>query len=150
MKINEPGFHIVQDTREQVPLVFRPEFVVVKECLSFGDYAMRLNQRLVPVCIERKSLGDLYGTMTNGYKRFKAEYERCKDLKHEMVLLIEATMRQVACGYKHSQFDGESMLKKLFTLKVRYNIDVVFGEDPASCARYVEELFSSIFRNYKP
>jgi len=145
------NYQIVIDTREQLPLEFAPEVDTVVETMSFGDYTMRHYDcsEAVPIVFERKSLPDLYGTMTNGYKRFKAEYHRCQAKNAKMVLLIEATMRDVACGYEYCDFPGESMIKKLAMLEVRYGIQVVYGQDRSTCARYIQEIFNAVDRNWK-
>jgi ERCC4-type nuclease len=147
--MSKSHFQIIVDTREQLPLQFDPEFEVVRQKLEFGDYAMRMNNCILPVVFERKSLGDLFGTMTSGYKRFKAEYHRCNGVGHKMVLLLESSMREVAGGYEHSQFEGSSMIKKLAMLEVRYGIQVVYGGDRYTCSRYIQEIFGAIWRNWK-
>jgi len=139
------------DSREQKPLSFRTEcfdkFVV--EGLPFGDYWCSVGGHEVPICFERKALGDLFGNMTNGYERFKKEMGRAKAAGHSLILLIEGSMRQVAAGYEHSQYSGDSMLKKLAMLRVRYDLESHFFNDRREMARYITEIYQAVGRNYK-
>lgn len=148
-EIKKKPYKILQDTREQLPLKFRDEFVVEIKGLPFADYWFENeNGYEFPIVVERKGIGDLFGTMGTGYARFKNEMLKCSESQCHMIILIEGTMRDVAKGYEHSKFDGESMLKKLFMLQVRYDITVVYGEDRATCSRYIEELADALWRNW--
>lgn len=60
---------ILVDTREQ-----RPYWNINRTSLSVGDYTT--DRLLNHYHIERKSLSDLYGTLTSGNNRFKAELFR--------------------------------------------------------------------------
>lgn len=139
------------DSREQLPLEFsigsRVDDVI-REGLPYADYWCEIGGKEIPIVVERKGLGDLYGTMTSGYERFKRMMDKAKRDKIQIVLAIEGTMRQVAMGYEHSKYSGESMLKKLFMLWVKYDLVPIFCEDRASMARMIEELFDAIRRNY--
>ena len=145
---------ILSDSREQAPLSFNlDKFDVVTEGVPFGDYWCEIPQTdgtytQVPVAFERKGIGDLFGTMGKGYDRFKKEMERAKDAKYHLVLVIEGSIRDVHQGYKHSSIAGESILKKLAMLRVRYDLEVLFFEDRRSMARWIEEVFSAVHRNY--
>ena len=92
--------------------------------LPVGDYGCMVKGEHCPVIFERKSMGDLFGTMTQGYNRFKKMLAKAKELKVKVILLIEKPYHEVLEGYEHSQFKGESMLKKLATLHVRYDLDI--------------------------
>jgi len=145
------------DSREQKNLI--PEFdkkrfdEIIVEGLPFADYWFswtddKDNEVTVPICFERKSLNDCFGTMTSGYDRFKRELERCKENKFHMILAIEGSIRDVHKGCSYSKFSGESMLKKLAMLRVRYDLEVLFFEDRRSMARWIEEVFDAVWRNY--
>lgn len=147
---------ILSDSREQSPLSFSlSRFDVVTEGVPFGDYWCEIpttegSYTQLPICFERKGIGDLFGTMGKGYERFKREMERCKEAKFHMVLVIEGTVSDVAAGYKHSSIEGSSMLKKLAMLRVRYNLEVQFFQTRAQMSRWIEEVFDACCRNYSP
>lgn len=139
------------DSREQAPLEFKTGAFdeVVVEGLPIGDYWAEIDGIEVPICFERKAMGDLYGTMTHGYERFKREMERAQKHGVKLVLLIEGSMREVAAGYAHSKFTGDAMLKKLAMLYVRYDLEYVFCNDRREMARRIEETFQAIKRNFR-
>jgi ERCC4-type nuclease len=145
---------LLVDTREQLPLSFnKDKFDIVNEAVPFGDYWNEIpntdgTYTQIPICFERKGIGDLFGTMGKGYERFKREMERCKEAKFHMILAVEGTVRDVHNGYKHSSIAGESMLKKLAMLRVRYDLEVLFFEDRKSMAKWIEEVFDAVHRNY--
>ena len=145
------SFKLLIDSREQKPLEFKDGVFeeILVDGLPFADYWCEINGKQIPLCFERKGFGDLFGTMTSGYARFKREMELAKENKFTIILLIEGTMREVAGGYMHSKFTGDSMLKKLAMLYVRYGLEYHFFGDRREMARYIEEVFSAVNRNYK-
>lgn len=141
---------LIIDSREQKPLDFRKDafHLIERKGLKFGDYSATFHNAVIPIVFERKGLGDLFGTMTNGYSRFKKEMARAKEAKSQLVLLIEGSIRTIAKGYEHSDFDGASMLKKLAMLKVRYDLEWYCFNDRHEMARYIEEIYQAVVRNY--
>lgn len=111
MKLPSP-IAITVDTREQRPYrftYFKKEGVAVtkKSTLPAGDYMVsredewnpsglpsleQLSQRAV---VERKSLGDLYGTLTRGRRRFVHELEKLSRYGFAAVV-IESELSQIA------------------------------------------------------
>jgi len=83
---DEAEFNILIDTREQKPIDFGCETIPCK--LDYGDYTSRSHYK--KVFIERKSLADLCGTMSQGYDRVKKEFERCKEMNGNLVVCVEA------------------------------------------------------------
>ena len=140
------------DTREQDPIVFPPHPWVdriERTTLQVGDYQARFRDGTIPpVSFERKSLGDLFGTMTGGYKRFKEEVRRARDLQTCLKIIVEAPLAAVWQGTRYSEFPGPSMVQKCFTLMVRHRIQVIFCADRREMARYMLEYFLSIGREY--
>lgn len=147
---------ILRDTREQLPLTFDHCAYVerVEDIgLPFGDYAgMMGNDKdsltQIPWAVDRKSLGDLYGTMTSGYERWKACMERAKKANHKLVLAIECTYTQVGNGFDHSEFSGEAMLKKLNTLQTKYDLDIWYCSGRREMASRIAGFLSAVERNY--
>ena len=96
-------FTVIVDTREQAPYCFqnmshhpqRLSLLVVKavsQALRAGDYSIQGYQDRV--AIERKSLEDLYGTLTAGRERFKTEMARLNELEFGAVV-VEAGWDQI-------------------------------------------------------
>ena len=144
------SFKLIIDTREQDPLEFKPGIFdeIIREGVPIADYWCELDGVQLPLVFERKGFGDLFGTMTGGYPRFKREMKRASENNIKMVLLIEGSMKEVYNGYLHSTFTGESMLKKLAMLYVRYGLEYHFFNDRREMSRYIEDIFSAVKRNY--
>lgn len=102
-----PPFTIIFDQREGIPYGFtnlhadadqqsRPLAVeVVKGHLETGDYSIVGLERLL--CVERKSVADLYGTLGGGRARFEAEHERMAAMTAAggfACVVIEASLRE--------------------------------------------------------
>ena len=144
---------ILIDSREQAPLVFPIDGICTETklaTLDVGDYqAEYTDGTRPPVVFERKGLGDLFGTMTAGYARFKREMERAQEQGIRLILLIEGTLTDVYAGHTYSQFAGSSCVQKLFTLWVKYDLYPVFCANRSEMSRYIIEFYAGIGRNYK-
>ena len=138
------------DSREQKPLEFREGIFdeIVTEGLPVGDYWAELEGKELPLCFERKSLGDLFGTMTHGYERWKNMMDKASQLGLTVILLIEGSLQDIFKGYKHSQFSGESMLKKLAMLRVKHDLEWHCFNNRREMARFIEEFFDAVRRNF--
>lgn len=145
---------IIQDTREQKVLEFtsyRNTFNVIRDTLYAADYGCRFSDDSeMPVAFERKSIADLFGTLTKGMERFKRELKRASDGGLKLVLIIEGTMSDVLAGIPHSQVEGKSILKTVFTLWVKYDLMPVFCPNRSDMEKFITETFSAIARSYKP
>jgi ERCC4-type nuclease len=140
------------DSREQSYLEFPFEFVteVKREKLIVGDYqAEYANGYRPPLIFERKSINDLYGTLGKGYKRFKKEIIRAKENNIRLVIVIEGSMPKVAKGIKMSDMSGESIIRRLFTLFIKYDVYVVFCNTREEMASYIYETYCAIGRLLK-
>lgn len=104
----------------------------------------------MPVCFERKSIGDLFGTLTNGHERFRKELDRAKENNFKIILIVEGTLSEVLAGYKHSSVKGSSILKTMFTLWMKYDLTPVFCPNRSEMKRFITETFEAIGRNFKP
>lgn len=138
------------DSREQKTLDFEGiEGVEKVETmgLSYGDYSAIVHGKPVPLIFERKGFSDLWGTMTSGYDRFKREMERAKADNVKLILIIEGSYSDVWNGFERSKYDGASMLKKLATLYVKYDLEYVFCESRRVMARRIADTFYAIERN---
>jgi len=98
------SFCVAIDTREQRPWVFEgityryqkkdhPLIVPTKKIgLKTGDYSIVGMED--EVCIERKSMTDLHGTLTRGRQRFERELHRASDMKFAAVI-VEGEWQQL-------------------------------------------------------
>lgn len=139
---------ILVDNREQKPLTFK-DVEVVSTKLDVGDYMAEIDGAIVPISFERKSLGDLYGTMNAGYPRFKEEIKRAEASKTKLILVIEQSMSDVLEGYSYSECSGDTMMKKLCTLEVKYDLTFKFFNSRMEMSRYIVETFLAVERHWK-
>lgn len=139
---------IIQDTREQKPLIFTGLHIrgvsnLDKEIkkLDEGDYSIAGLES--QVFIERKSAPDLYGTLFQGRERFERELERVKEKDYKYrYLVIESTPFGFAqyMEYHRNMKQFNSAFSSLMTWAERYTLKVRWCRNPADCADYVARL----------
>ena len=147
---------IIIDSREQDCKNGRLDFTGIEGVdkvevmgLAYGDYTALVHDKPCPILFERKSFGDLWTTMASeNYLRFKKELARAKAANVKLILIIEGTYTDVFNGNEYSKFDGESMLKKLATLYVKYDLEYIFCESRRVMARRIVDTFLACERNY--
>lgn len=137
---------ILVDTREQRPLEFEtyPTEVVT---LPVGDYGLKgfsdwTNPQFI---VERKSLGDLIGSLTAGRERFMKECEKMRQFRFRAIL-VEARRIEIEQGEYRSEAKPQSILGSLSSLEVRSGIHVIFAGDRTRAAAEVERLVRTFAR----
>lgn len=115
--------NIIVDTREQRPLWTNK---TISYKLLVGDYSTMLLRSTF--CIERKSLEDLYGTITKGHRRFRNELIRAEVNEIKLVLFIEGTKKDFVTknfyGGNLRKLSGETLGKIITTIELKYKIEV--------------------------
>lgn len=141
---------IIQDSREQAPLEFKVGRLVKEvrvQGMPFADYWGQSDDgQEYPVVFERKSIGDLFGSLTGGMDRFKRMLERAKSVDVQVYLLIEAPIEKVYQGYEHSQVGGDQIVRTIFSLKVRHGLEPVFCNSRNEMKAHIVETYSAIER----
>jgi len=140
---------IVCDTREQIPLWDKG---IVRRKLETGDYSFILNgvNYSDKIAVERKSLIDLYGTLGKGHKRFKKELERSLNLDY-FAIVIEGSYS--SCYNKdfnnnhYSKMRGYVVTAILFTLHIKYGINIFFCNGRKESKRIIKELFNAYVKH---
>ena len=139
-----PDYNIVCDSREQLPLW--KSGVVIKR-LDVGDYSIEGLEE--EICIERKSLCDLFSTLGSGHKRFKAELERAKSLKY-FAIVVDGTLTTCVnkdfTGANYSQMKGHVIASIMFTLHVKYGIPIFFTSGRSESKTLIRNLFKAYIR----
>ena len=141
---------IIIDTREQKPLVFNHRFITDVEVkgLSVGDYGAMSLEYVHPVVFELKSINDLYGTLSGGYERFKAEIERAKEQNTKIIIIVEGHLKRILMGTAFSKRTPESIVYQLFTLRVRYDVETVFCANREEMAEYITQFYIAHHKEY--
>jgi len=110
--------------------------------MDVGDYGAEFEDgHIVPIVFDRKSMGDLFGTMGRGYGRFKKCITRANDSNTTLFIIVEGSMTKVLKGYERSQIKGISMIYKLFTLWVKHGVQTIFCKDRAEMAEYITQFY---------
>ena len=138
------SYEIIVDTREQKPLFTKN---IIREGLKTGDYSIKGYE--TKIAIERKSLGDLFGTLGGGNKRFKKELERSKNLEY-FAIIIDGSFRDI----RDKNFDnswrtkmkGYVINKILFTLHVKYGINIFMCNDRRESKSVIKQIFDAYIR----
>lgn len=85
---------VVVDSREQAPYSW-PGVATIRAALPAGDYSVQgLEAR---VAIERKSLGDAYGTFGRGRARFERELEKLAQMEFAAVVIEASMLHALTC-----------------------------------------------------
>jgi ERCC4-type nuclease len=101
-----------------------------------------------PVSIERKSLNDLVGSLSKGYKRFRKEIIRAKENNIQLIILIEASMTKVLKGIEESYRSGDEILQQLFTIMVRHKVPFHCCNNREESSRWIIEKFLALGREH--
>jgi|SRR5882724_11060964 len=135
---------IFTDSREQDPLDFDNTTRV--EGMSFGDYRMAGSQ----IYIERKNLGDAWGTLSGGFARFEREIVRAKEAGAYLVILIESSfetleqfpLQRKVCG--KIRLPVEFIYHNIRDLMQKYDhIQFLFARDRNEASRIIQKIFSA-------
>ena len=135
---------ILIDSREQRPLEFSHPYIagIIHKGLVCGDYMVMFNDGYVmPLSFERKALGDLFSTLSSGYKRFKREIERARAADIKLVIVIEGSLNRILKGAPHSTVEGITILRKLITLWLRYGVEFHWFTSREEMALFIVETF---------
>lgn len=118
------------DTREQQPLSidrFDNWFAGSRSAtLETGDYSIEGMEQLV--CLERKSLADLVGTLMHHRPRFFRELERMQAYPYRAIL-VEASYEDVKSPYSFTSDTAahpNGVTGSLDALEVRFGIPVIY------------------------
>ena len=145
---------ILIDTRETKPLKFYKKWHAVEGTERYylnkqGDYAVRFNDgHIPPIRVERKQNHELYGNLTTGMTRFKAEINNCAKLGLMLYIFIEGTLQQFLEGNTYSDARPDSLIRTLNTLEVKYHVVHKFYPTRGEMARAIYELFYAEGKQY--
>jgi ERCC4-type nuclease len=138
-------FTVIVDTRESLSWSFTglhadsdkkyaPILVKIESgTLATGDYSIKGHEN--QVCVERKSLSDLYSTIGHGLERFRAEHERMLKIVQQggfACVIIEETMeRALASPPSYSKMNPKIIFRTCVAWQVRYRVPWIWTADRA-------------------
>jgi len=119
-------FVIIIDSREQRPYTFRsigPDFPQTKTSgLKTGDYSLIGFEN--EICIERKTLADLFGSMGSGRKRFEKEIMRMSKMSYAGLVLESPLTNIFINPPPRSKMNPRAVFRSLISWSIKYNIAV--------------------------
>ena len=129
------------DTREQLPY----SFIIPSEVgtLPIGDYSISGLEH--NISIERKTLDDLVGCLTQQRKRFERELFRGKALDY-FTLVVEGSLSDIQMRKYFSKTPSEAVIQSLLAFSVRYRLPVFFCENRKFGERVTESLLCKFAR----
>jgi len=127
---------IITDTREQ-----QPYWKTNRQTLLVGDYSTK--KLLNKFHIERKSLADLYGTLTVGNRRFKYELFRAAYHQIKLEVYVEGSYedfinKRFPKGSER-KFDTEGLKRLISTFKRKYFLEFHWHKTRKKCQIEVEK-----------
>lgn len=127
------------DTREQRPLQLSP---AIHKKLEVGDYSTKKLEGIFH--IERKSLIDLYGTLTASNNRFKYELFRAAYHNIKIEVVVEGSYddfinKRFPKGNER-KFSTEGLEKLIATFKKRYFLTFHFTTGRSQAKKLTTEL----------
>ncbi len=134
-------FIIISDTREQKPFHFRKNTLKIAEtpivertALKTGDYSLKNFED--QICVERKSVTDLFGSCGKGRARFEREFQRMSEFEYA-ALVIEVDWLSI---YKRppsrSKMKPKQILRTLMAWHMRYQVHIW----PCPNRRFAEKI----------
>ena len=139
------GFWIVIDTREQDGLFQKlPKgLLVVRDTLKYGDYSVRGFED--QISIERKSLPDLWTSLTSESERFKRELEVLATYERKW-LLIEALESSFLAFQVERKIHPNSIRGALVSIEIRLNIPVWQSESRLDAERWTIDRLLKFYK----
>lgn len=129
-------FKIVIDSREKNELLF-PGINTVVEKLDTGDYSVSGYTNIITV--ERKSLGDLFQSVTWGRARFTKELLRMCSFTHKYII-VEASLATIRQGYAYSKVNPEAVIGSLVSFSLDQGIHIIFADNQKQAALYTHKI----------
>lgn len=135
------GITLKIDSREQLPYSF--DGLSEVGTLSVGDYSICGLENHVSV--ERKTLNDLIGCLTQDRERFERELYCGRALEY-FALIVEGSLSDLAKANYRSKMLPKSAVQSLLAFSIRYRLPVWFCENRAYGQRVTESLLLKFAR----
>ena len=159
MKITPPMVILI-DTREQQPVLFDcvgdpdfPNFTYEFASLKTGDYSiesMSTPDCSHSICIERKSLPDLFQTLGRGRDRFERELSRMAEFDHSEIV-IEGDLRAIfQTPPPATQMRPKSVYRSLVAMSQRFGVSVWPCPDRSFCQKHIYLTLLRFWQDRQP
>ena len=133
-----PAFVVKIDTREQTPFAFPANVATTTGTLTCGDYSVVGLEH--EIGLERKSIGDLVGSITSGNARFQRALERLHAHRIAAVI-IEGTPGEIEMHrYFAPKIPPSRVFDTIATLHCKHRVPFMFGGTRAHAAAITHRL----------
>lgn len=135
---------IFTDSREQCPLEF--DNTTRTKGMKYGDYRIAGSH----IRIERKSVADMWGTLSGGFERFNREIIRAKKDGAYLVILVEGPFDEL------EKFPLQAQVRNKIKIGIEYinhnirdllqkhqNIQILFTKNREEASRIIQKIFSA-------
>jgi ERCC4-type nuclease len=144
-KSQENKIHIVIDSREQNPFLFRNYPVELHfGSLMTGDYSLKGFEK--NIALERKSLPDLISCFTSGRDRFKNEMERMRSFE-SCAIIVESPFIELAKGNYRSKLPAESAVQSVISIMQEYRMPVWFAANRVEAEHFTWDILRHFYRH---
>jgi len=106
--------------------------------LQTGDYSIAGCESRV--CVERKSLDDLFGTLAGGRERFEREHQRMAAMQRAIVVIEASWFDVLRMPPRRSKLNPKTVFRTAMSWYVRYGVGWAMCED-----RRLAEIFTFRF-----
>ena len=144
------NFTIIIDTREQRPYTFQnikpepPE--TIRQGLTTGDYSLAGLESCI--CVERKSMSDLFGSVGTGRVRFEREMERMASYNYACII-IEAEIQQWFNNPPmRSKMSSKAVFRSLIAFSQRYGVHVWPAWDRGAGEKFCYIILKRYYDDY--
>ncbi len=135
------------DSREQRPLTFGCDWE--RKGLPVADYGCSFGENhMHNVLFERKSCNDLYGSLTQGYDRFRRMFQKAAEKGFTVIIAIECSKEKVLKGVSHSAREPESIIKQLETINIKYGVSHIFFPSRISMQNYIVDYYNEEYQKF--
>lgn len=136
---------IIIDTREQRPYFF-PEFTTAPAALPAGDYSIQGWEKLIAV--ERKTLSDYIGSISQGRKRFMRELQKLQSYWYACIV-VEANMEDIFNNDYRSKMNQNAVIGTTISIYLRYGIPTYFCSHRIGGRQFTERFLIKAAENAK-
>ena len=131
------------DSRERDPLLFTVK--TVKNTLNFADYSVG-GELFDNIWVERKELGDLISSFSNGYERIQREIERAKEQCAYLIFACERPLKEALAiehlPFLHMQCTSSFIFSRIRRILEKYiNVQFCFCNGRGHLSNLIESIF---------
>lgn len=144
MKFKFSDYKIIIDKQEKRPWMFEDS---ISKHLKTGDYSIEGYE--TSIVVERKSMNDFVGSISGHRKRFMAELDRAKSIKH-FCIIVEGSWFDLITGNYRSKMLPSSAVGTAVGIMARYGVPVIMAETRKQAEQLCKKFLRlSLMREYE-